>query len=110
MKLPNCERAVVPEAKITQYLLSPTHPDGWSKERFFARFDFSATVWRALADALLRHAAENEVVKTEESPFGTRYIVEGVIRTPDGRMPEIRSVWFIEAGEDFARFVTAYPL
>lgn len=110
MKLPNRERAVVPEAKITQYLLSPTHPDGWSKEMFFTRFGFSATAWGVLADALLRHAADNEIVKTEDSPFGTRFLIEGIIHAPDGRMPKIRSIWFIETGEDFARFVTAYPL
>lgn len=74
------------------------------------RFGFSATAWRILADALLRHAAENEVAKTEESPFGTRYIIQGIIHAPDGRTPEIRSVWFIETSEDFARFVTAYPM
>jgi hypothetical protein len=29
---------------------------------------------------------------------------------PDGRTPTIRSVWFIETGEEVPRFVTAYPL
>ena len=29
---------------------------------------------------------------------------------PDGREPAVRSVWFIEAGGEVPRLVTAYPL
>jgi hypothetical protein len=46
----------------------------------------------------------------EATPFGTRYVIEGIISTPDGRVPLIRAVWFIETGEQIARFVAAYPL
>jgi hypothetical protein len=38
MKLPNCEQAVVAEAKITRYLLSETHEDGKHKAAFFTHF------------------------------------------------------------------------
>ena len=37
MKLPNAEQAVVDREKITDYLLSLTSPDGWSKARFFTK-------------------------------------------------------------------------
>ncbi len=36
--------------------------------------------------------------------------VEGKLSTPDARDPLVRSVWFIEHGEDVPRFVTAYPM
>lgn len=110
MKLPNHEHAIVPQRKITAYLLSSTHPDGWSKERFFTRFGFSFEKWTVRAEALLRHAAETEITRVEESEFGKRYVIEGIIHAPDGRTPSIRSIWFIENGETYARFVTAYPL
>jgi len=42
-----------------------------------------------LQAALLRHAREREV---EETLFGTQYVVEGPIRTPDGRSPQVRTV------------------
>jgi hypothetical protein len=42
--------------------------------------------------------------------FGKRYVIEGIMKTADGRMPLLRSVWFIERGADTARFTTAYPL
>ncbi len=110
MKLPNYEHAVVPKAKITEYLLSSTHREGRSKAKLFTRFGFSASAWEVLAAALLRHAADHEVAKVEASPFGSRYVVEGILYAPDGRTPAIRSVWFIETGEHIPRLATAYPL
>lgn len=109
-KLPNREKAVIPQAKIMDYLLSVAHPHGRHKAAFFHRFGYIAESWGVLAAALLRHAAEHDVTKVEDSLFGTRYTIEGILVTPDGRMPVIRSVWFIENGEDIPRFVTAYPL
>jgi hypothetical protein len=110
LKLPNYYQAVVPERKITAYLLSPTHPDGSGKEKFFTAFGFSLEEWETLAAALVSHVADNDVTKVEDSPFGTRYVVEGTIISPDGRNPFLRSVWFIGTGEDIPKFVTAYPL
>ena len=74
------------------------------------RFGFSVADWRQLADALVRHAAENEVAESEQVRFGTRYVIDGIICAPEGRTPTIRSVWFVEQGEQTPRFVTAYPL
>ncbi len=109
-RLPYLERAVVPEAKITDYLLSPSHPAGRGKAAFFEHFGFSAASWQALAEALLRHASAHEVAKTERTPFGTNYVVEGTLHTPSGRMPAVRSVWFIGEGKRTPRLVSAYPL
>lgn len=110
MKLPYYQNAVVPQAKITNYLLSPTHRDGHGKEQFFTRFGFARDDWRIFANALLQHCANNEVAKIEDSPFVKRYVIDGIIQTPDGRNPNVRSVWFIENAEQTPRFVTAYPL
>jgi hypothetical protein len=110
MKLPNGDRAIVPQQKITGYLLSFNHRDGRSKAAFFSRFGFSANAWQELARSLRQHAVDHTVSGVEDSPFGTRYVVEGVIITPDERNPVIRSVWFIETDEEIPRFVTAYPL
>ncbi|MBI3537287.1 MAG: hypothetical protein HY070_07020 [Chloroflexi bacterium] len=110
MKLENFKRAIVPQRKITAYLLSPTHRDGKSKQAFFTRFGFSFDEWKDLAAALLKHAADNEVTRVEQSPFGVRYVIDGIINTPDGRNPRIRSIWFIGEREETPRFATAYPL
>ena len=110
MRLPNHERAVISQTKLTGYLLSFKHRDGRSKAEFFTQLGFVVESWEELSKALLRHAADNEIAKIEDSPFGTRYIIEGKLLGPGGKMAIIRSVWFIEAGEQIPRFVTAYPL
>ncbi len=96
MKLPNGDRGEVPEAKITGYLLSLAHEDGRSKAQFFIRFGFSVTEWQELATTLQELARQHPVTRVEDSPFGKRYIIEGVIKAPDGRTPWIRTIWFIE--------------
>jgi hypothetical protein len=110
MKLPNAQSAIVPERKVTHYLLNPAHPAGGSKAVFFLRFGFTVAEWQRLADALLRHAQENEVVATEETRHGTRYALDGPLSAPDGTSLNVRSAWFIDAGKDAPRFVTAHPL
>ena len=110
MKLPNLNKAIIPPAKLTQYLLSSAHPYGRHKAAFFRRFGFREGSWRVLASALLAHADEHEVAGAEDTPFGTRYNVEGRLRTPDGRNPVVRVVWFLETGDNRPRLVTAYPL
>jgi hypothetical protein len=108
-RLPNAERAVVPERKVVAYLLSEAHPDGRGKARFFAAFGFSTSRWQLLADALRLHAAENRVAETAETAFGVRYVVEGILHAPDGRTPTVRTVWFVDRDGEVPRLVTAYP-
>ncbi len=110
MKLPNGENAVVAEAKIVRYLLDLTHPVGRSKAAFFLRFGFTLEAWNVMAKALRQHAAEHEVVKVEATEDGNRYVIEGIIQTPDGRNPFVRSIWFVEQDQRVPQFITAYPV
>jgi hypothetical protein len=110
MKLPNAHLATVPERKITLYLLNPAHPAGGSKAAFFLRFGFKVGEWQRLAEALIRHAQENEVVETEETRYGRRYAVDGPLAAPDGTILNVRSAWYVYPGSDAPRFVTAHPL
>jgi hypothetical protein len=110
MKLPNSEAAIVPERKITHYLLNPAHPAGGSKAGFFLRFGFTAEGWQHLAEALLQHGRMNDVVESQETVHGTRYIVDGPLAAPDGTRLNVRVAWYIHPGSDVPRFVTAHPL
>lgn len=109
MMLPDGDKARVERTKVTDYLLSTTHPDGRSKADFFMRFGFRGEEWEILAEALRVVGASNQVVAVVESPHGARYTVNGALRTPDGRTPMVRTVWIVEPGTS-PRLVTAYPL
>ena len=110
MKLPYVEQAFVDEDKITGYLLSETHSGGQDKQAFFTRFGFSVAQWEVMAEALVQHAHDHDVVSETSTPHGTKYVVEGPLSTPDERNPAVRTVWIIDTGETAPRLVTAYPL
>jgi hypothetical protein len=110
VKLPDFNAALIPRAKIIDDLLSSTHREGRGNAAFFTHYGFSIERWEDLAAALRRHVVDHDVVRIEDSSFGTRYIVGGILSAPDDRAPLIRSVWFTETGEHAPRFVTAYPL
>ncbi len=109
-KLPHIDAAFIPAKKIVNYLLSDAHEAGRDKANFFKHFGFTSEAWEILARALRQHAAQHEITKIEPSPFGSRYVIEGSLQTPSGRVPQVRVVRFIDTGEIVPRFVTAYPL
>ena len=110
MKIPAAHLVKVPREKVVDYLLSETHPVGRHKAVLFRSWGFSANNWLELADSLQRHAAENDITKEEPSPFGMRFVVEGIMEVPDGRLPLVRAIGFVRHQETTPRFVTAYPL
>ena len=110
MKVPRADRAVVPEAKVYEYLLSPTHPLGRHKARLFARLGYSLASGQRLIDDLLHIVRTQPVVERIETPYGVKYVVDGEVISPAGERYRLRSVWVIEHNLNFPRLVTAYPL
>jgi hypothetical protein len=110
MNFPNSEFAQVAERKVTHYLLDPAHPVGGSKAAFFLRHGFTRARWQELADALRRHARDHQVVETEQTRHGVRYVIDGQLVAPNADRLNIRSAWYIDAGGRTPRFVTAHPL
>jgi len=108
-RLPHLDRAVVPAAKIVEYLLSVRHSGGRAKAQFLEGFGFSAKDWHALRDAVIAHAAANDVTASYQSRFGTRHEIDGPLPTPDGRNPIVRVVWFVESKKTVPRLVTLVP-
>jgi len=74
------------------------------------RFGFRLEDWELLAEALRTHGVSQQVVKTVESPYGTRYAIQGPLESPDGRHPLVRTVWLVKKGQVAARLITAYPM
>jgi len=110
MRLPGIEKAEVSETKIVKYLLSTTHRAGKSKAAFFMAHGFDPRRWDELDTALRQHAMDNEVAREEKTIFGTRYVIDGVLKARDGRLLSVRTVWFVDDDGDVPRFVTAHPL
>ena len=109
MELPKKSRAHVPPEKVTEYLLSETHAVGKSKAKYFRSYGFNDENAGDLADGLLAIAQNAPVESSERSPYGTKYIIDGDLETPNGDMIPVRTVWIIETDDDTPRLVTAYP-
>lgn len=109
MKLPHREKAIVPKAKIVEYLLSPSHPVGGSKAKFFRACGFNESNASFLERALLNVASSADASQVKEVERGIKYVLVGDIQTPNGRTVTIVTVWIIEKSQNNPRFVTAYP-
>ena len=109
MKLQNADRAIVEANKLHGDLLSATHPVGRFKARFFRRLGYEADEWRQLdADLRGQHLPEDARL-VDSTAYGRKYEIRAILKGPNKRADVVVSIWFVRVGEDFARFVTAYP-
>ena len=109
MTLPNADRTVVEDAKVRDYLLSPTHPVGRFKSVFFIALGFSSDQWLLLRDALLDLARTGDAAPGQPGPFGLKFEIRATLTGPSGRQGSVMTVWMVSYGQDFPHFVTAYP-
>ena len=110
MKLPNGANAYITSQKLDRYLLSETHPIGRAKAKFLRGLGFDESTITMLERALIATAQSEEVKETISSVHGTKYVIDGMLQTPSGRLVGVRTVWIIDRGQERPRLVTAYPV
>jgi hypothetical protein len=108
MKMPCCASANVPIEKITDYMLSFSHPLGSLKARWFNALGYKLEKPNELAESLLS-LASMDVVATVKTDYGTKYVIVGDITGPVGRTASVHSIWILSNGGSVPRLVTAYP-
>src|SRR5688500_16243394 len=109
MQLPNNFQTYIPSHKLSTYLLTDTHSMSEAKDTVFRALGFNETNVHSLEHGLLTLAHSAPVHEVVPSPHGVKYVIEGVLETPSGNAPRIRTVWILEIGERNPRFVIAYP-
>ena len=108
VRLPRGEQARIPRRKVTEYLLAYRHPEGRSKARYFGSRGYRLEAPEQLETALREIATDGEVVSTEASAWGRKYITVGEVIAADGRPMWLEVVWII-VGSGAPTLVTAYP-
>ena len=108
MYLPDRQYAIIPPAKLSNYLLSLSHPAGRSKARFLLAVGYRLERPEILEQDLLSIAHEVEVTEVERSEHGMKYVIEGEVEASRGHHIRLRTIWITE-GSHAPRFVTAYP-
>jgi hypothetical protein len=110
MKLPHAEKAFVDLAKLRDYSLSSTHPEGKHKARvFFAALGLEAKDAAWLQEQLRRGVLSAECETGLKTQFGQRYSVDLTLRHGP-REAQIRSAWIIRPGEEIPRLVSCYVI
>ena len=100
----------VHRTKIVDYLLNPDHAEGGPKAQFFLSCGFSRDDPPEFIRELFWHATAASFVRAVDGLWGTKFVFEGMLVTPNARNPRIRSVWHRAPGARLAELVTAYPI
>jgi hypothetical protein len=87
---------------------SPSHLVGRHKAAYFRVLGHTQEKWKDL-ELDLRHFLREEAREKGDTKYGTKYEIHGQISGPAGRSARIVTVWIVLHGEDFPRFITAYP-
>ena len=106
--LPRWSEVDISRRKLTGYLLATGHPVGGAKARYFESRGYSVDAPEVLEESLTHVALKGEVVSEEATEWGTKYLVVGTVRAPDGNPMRLATVW-IDVDERVPMLVTAYP-
>lgn len=102
----------IPPAKVTDYLLNPTHRDGAPKCRFLAAFGFGPGNPHDLFRALFDHGRQNQFRRFVPAHQAVKLYFEGPLAAVRGPDPHVRTVWQVDDADQSrtARFITLKPL
>ncbi|WP_066377945.1 DUF6883 domain-containing protein [Anabaena sp. CA = ATCC 33047] len=105
MKIP--ENIIIPEEKITRYLLVPRIKD--DKSKFLAQAGFTQTNPEELLTAIWQLATTHEVVEDITNEYGTFYTIEGNLQGVNGQNLAVITVWLQSKHGGNFRFITLKP-
>ena len=105
MRVP--EDLIIPDAKITQYLLVPKARN--DKSRFLAQAGFIQENPEALSIAIQQQAIDKEAIEEKSNEYGTFYQVEGELIGVNGVSLSVITVWLQRQIDSKFQFVTLKP-
>ena len=103
VKLPFAEQAVIEDAKLRDYLLSPIHPVGRYKCRFFLDIGYETSHWEVLRQDMMSLVATEDAQEGDQSRYGQKYVVRGVLKAPSGTLANIVTAWIVLHGDSAIR-------
>ena len=105
MKIP--DNAVIPEEKLTRYLLVPRLKDDESK--YLAQAGFTQDNPNDLLTAIGQLITDNEAVEDNVNEYGIFYTVEGNLQGINNRTLAVVTVWLKSKYDGSFRFITLKP-
>jgi hypothetical protein len=105
MRIP--EDLIIPDAKITQYLLVLKARN--DKSRFLAQAGFTQENPEALSLAIQRQIMDKEAIEEKSNEYGTFYQVAGELIGVNGVSLSVITVWLQRQIDGKFQFVTLKP-
>jgi uncharacterized protein DUF6883 len=99
--LPSYEKAQIPDHKLRDYALCPTHQDGGPKAKYFQGLDIGPEDWEYLRDEIIKGLPQaritafvfNSWFEGGRRCFGIQYEVPVSILGHNGQRREIVTAW-----------------
>ncbi|GAC1468749.1 MAG: hypothetical protein NVSMB70_14040 [Chamaesiphon sp.] len=97
---------IIPDAKLTQYLLVPRQED--DKSKFLAQAGFTQDNPDQLKQAILTLIQTHDAISDRQDKYGTYYRVEGSLVGSNGTLAVV-TVWIERTQDGNIQFVTLKP-
>ncbi|MEB3233135.1 MAG: hypothetical protein VKJ64_19170 [Leptolyngbyaceae bacterium] len=101
------EEAVVPDAKVTHYLLVPKARN--DKAKYLAQAGFTQDFPNELKVALQKQVTSNEAIEDRSNEYGTFYQVLGDLVGPNETRLPVVTIWLRRRIDGKFQFVTLKP-
>ena len=70
----------IEDSRLLDYLLSPIHPVGSYKCRFFLDIGYETSHWEALRQDLMFLVATEDAQDRDQTRYGQKYVVSGILK------------------------------
>jgi hypothetical protein len=97
---------LIPDTKLTDYLLVPRRED--DKSKFLSQAGFTADNPDHLKKAILNLIQTYDAASDRQNKYGTYYLVEGPLIGPNATLIVV-TVWIERAIDGIIQFVTLKP-
>ena len=108
LKLPNAEKAILPEPKFTKYLFDENSKSGYPKGRAFTdRLGYGMDNWQKLQKALKNGAPRYPAQYVDNNGYGDRYVQKMVLYGEKGTPANVIVAWLKNA-DGTTKLTSAY--
>lgn len=105
MQIPS--KGIIPEDKLTRYLLVFRDKD--DKSKFLAQAGFTLDNADSLQKAIIQLITVEDAIKDDKNEYGIFYRVEGMLERVNGINLAVVTIWILRYIDDFFQFVTLKP-
>lgn len=99
--------AIIPEAKLTKYLLVRKQKD--DKSQFLAQAGYQLDNWQNLEQDLRTQILPLKAVLVKQTEWGINYNITGALTGPNGVTLQVITGWIVNFNPPETRFVTLVP-